>query len=98
MMIVFVIREFEIMWKLFEKDWYWNVIFFDLENICKKFVKYRIVKVFIRVRYFVKVFFRKKNIFWEVCKWFYDLFDNMVCYNEKVYDFNRNIKFKRNVL
>lgn len=95
---VSVIREFEIMWKLFEKDRYRNVIFLDLENIRKKFAKHRIVKAFTRVRHFVKVSSRKKNILREVRSRLHDPFDNTVCYNEKVYDFNRNTKFKRNVL
>lgn len=95
---VSVIREFEIMWKLFEKDRYRNVIFLDLENIRKKFAKHRIVKAFTRVRHFVKVSSRKKNILREVRSRLHDPFDNTVCYNENVYDFNRNTKFKRNVL
>ncbi|XP_048753155.1 protein toll-like [Ostrea edulis] len=92
-----VIKEFELMWRLFVKQQYRNIIVLNFENIRKQFTGHRIVKAFVRTRHFVKVSSRKRNVLKEVRSRLHEprAGDSMLNTMKNVSDFNRNIRFHK---
>ena len=97
-MDVSVIREFEVMWNLFVKSRYRNIIVLDYENIRWKFTAHRIVKAFVRMRHFIKVSSRKKNVLREIRKRLHDPFEIKIFETRDSFDFNGKKKFNTKFL